>query len=82
MKEKFLNIKFLKILFFIFLFIYTFVILSRSPNSVQLEFFLIVFSVSLIVVIYAKIFKKESEYIKLFLIFTALFFKKADLTMT
>jgi cellulose synthase (UDP-forming) len=65
---------FLKILFFAFLLIYMLLVFSMSPNTVQLGFFFIVFSIGLILVIYAKTFKKESEYIKLFLLFSALLF--------
>ncbi len=74
MKFEIDKVKVLRILFFVFLFLYSFLVLSRSPNVVQLEFFLIVFAISLIFVVYAKLFKKENEYLKIFLIFTALLF--------
>jgi cellulose synthase (UDP-forming) len=64
----------LKLLLIIALAFYAILVISQSPDYVQLEFFLIVFSVAFIIVVFSKFLKKESEYIKLFLIFSSLIF--------
>ena len=60
---------------FVFLMACFFVlVVSYSPNNVQIEFFITVFFIAVCLVVYEKTTKKRNEYIKLFLIISALTF--------
>ncbi|WP_456479056.1 UDP-forming cellulose synthase catalytic subunit [Nautilia sp.] len=67
-------VKILKIIFLITLAFFLFIIMIYSPNDIQLKFFITVFTISLVLVIYDKYKKTNSEYIKLFLIISAMTF--------
>ncbi|MEO1928342.1 MAG: glycosyltransferase family 2 protein [Nautiliaceae bacterium] len=66
--------KILKILFVVSFVLLVLIVSAYSPDIVQLEFFITIFILNLVLVLYSKLRKQENEYIKLFLIVSAFTF--------
>ncbi len=66
--------KILKILFVVSFVLLVLIVSAYSPDIVQLEFFITIFILNLVLVLYSKLRKQENEYIRLFLIVSAFTF--------